>query len=86
MAKDDFVRARVDHELKESAESIFMALGLSMSDSITLFLKQCVLHRGLPFDVRIPNEETLRAFAQSERGEHLNRAATVEEMFEELGI
>ncbi|MDR0929034.1 MAG: type II toxin-antitoxin system RelB/DinJ family antitoxin [Oscillospiraceae bacterium] len=58
----------------------------AMSDAITLFLKQCVFYRGLPFDVCIPNEETLRAFAQSKGGEGLNGDAAVEGMLEELGI
>jgi DNA-damage-inducible protein J len=42
-----------------------------MSESITLFLRQCVLYKGLPFDVRIPNDETLRVFAETDRGENL---------------
>jgi adenosine deaminase len=34
MAKDHFVRARVDHDLKESAESTFMALGLTLEEAL----------------------------------------------------
>jgi DNA-damage-inducible protein J len=86
MAKSDFIRARVDHDLKENAEGIFATLGLSMSESITLFLKQCVLYRGLPFDVRIPNDETLRVFAETDRGENLTEYKDADDMFRSLGI
>jgi DNA-damage-inducible protein J len=61
MAKTEFIRARVDEELKETTESLFSSLGLSMTEAITLFLKQCELHQGLPFEVEIPNNETIKS-------------------------
>ncbi|MDR0949107.1 MAG: type II toxin-antitoxin system RelB/DinJ family antitoxin [Lachnospiraceae bacterium] len=86
MAKSDYIRARVDHELKENAESIFEMLGLSMSESITIFLKQCVLLKGLPFDVRIPNDETLRVFTETDYGENLIDYKDADDIFRSLGI
>jgi DNA-damage-inducible protein J len=86
MAKSDYIRARVDHELKENAEGIFEMLGLSMSESITIFLKQCVLFKGLPFDVRIPNDETLRVFAETDCGENLIEYKDADDIFRSLGI
>ncbi len=41
----------VDSTLKEQAEDVLSALGLPMSGAITLFLKQIVLRKTLPFDV-----------------------------------
>ena len=55
--KETTVRARVDGALKNDAEEIFKELGLTTSLAITLFLKQVVLRRGLPFAVEIPEEE-----------------------------
>ncbi len=46
----------VDSTLKEQAEDVLSALGLPMSGAITLFLKQIVLHKALPFD-DIPHVE-----------------------------
>lgn len=46
--------ARIEPDLKEQAESILAALGVPASNAITMFYKQIVLHRGLPFDVVLP--------------------------------
>lgn len=64
MPKSAFVNVRVDPETKEQAEHVFSELGLSTSEAVTLFLRQVILRRGLPFDVRLPNEETLAALRE----------------------
>ena len=46
--------ARIEPDLKEQAESILAALGVPASNAITMFYRQIVLHRGLPFDVTLP--------------------------------
>ncbi|MCY3767598.1 MAG: type II toxin-antitoxin system RelB/DinJ family antitoxin [Gemmatimonadetes bacterium] len=73
MAKTEFIRARIEPELKTQAEEIFSKLGLSPTDAITLFYVQVILHDGLPFAVRIPNKETIEAMRQAETGEGLNK-------------
>lgn len=75
MAKTEFIRARVEPELKTQAEEIFSKLGLSPTDAITLFYVQVILHDGLPFAVRIPNKETIEAMQKAETGEGLNEYA-----------
>ena len=65
MAKSETVRARIEPKTKMAAEEIFQALGLNSTEAITLFYKQVVFHRGLPFPVKIPNEETLEAMQQA---------------------
>lgn len=72
MAKTEFIRARVEPELKTQAEEIFSKLGLSPTDAITLFYVQVIMHDGLPFAVRIPNNETIEAMRQAETGQGLN--------------
>jgi len=86
MAKSAFIRARVEPELKTNAENCLKALGLSMTDAITLFLKQVQLKKALPFAVEIPNAETLKVFRESEKGVNINSYANAEEMFKSLGI
>lgn len=44
---------RIDDKLKRDAEALFDALGLNMTTATTLFLKQCIRHQGIPFDVRL---------------------------------
>ena len=65
MSKTEMIRARVEPELKENAETVFQTLGLSPTQAITLFYKQVTLHHGLPFEVRIPNAETVEAMRQA---------------------
>lgn len=62
--RTDYINARIEPKLKASAHRALKKVGLSTSDAITLFLHQVVLHQGLPFDVRIPNAETVRAIKE----------------------
>jgi DNA-damage-inducible protein J len=68
MAKESYINARVDKQLKTQAEKVLRSLGVSTSDLITMLLRQVVLTKGVPFDVRLPNEETIRAMAELEGG------------------
>ena len=68
MAKTEFIRARVEPELKYQAEEIFSKLGLSPTDAITLFYVQVTLHGGLPFEMRIPNTNASRPKTCAIRG------------------
>ena len=52
--RTEMVRARISPELKTSAEGILSSLGMNPSQAIVLFYKQIELHRGLPFDLRLP--------------------------------
>lgn len=45
---------RIDTEVKQQATLLFNELGLDMSGAVNLFLHQCLLHRGLPFAVEMP--------------------------------
>ena len=44
----------VDPETKEQAEAILNQLGIPMSYAISMFLRQVVLQRGIPFDMKLP--------------------------------
>lgn len=48
------VFTRVDPETKEQAEAILNQLGIPMSNAIGMFLKQIVIQRGIPFDLKLP--------------------------------
>jgi len=58
----------VDVNIKDQAKEIFNQYGLSLSQAVNIFLTQSVLNRGLPFDVKIPNDETLEAIRDVETG------------------
>lgn len=53
MSKTSNVFARVEPKTKEQAEIILNNLGLSMSNAVDLFLKQVVIHKGIPFEIKL---------------------------------
>ena len=83
MPKTDMIRARVEPGLKRDVEEVFSALGLSTTEAITLFYKQVVVHHGLPFDVRIPNRETLEAITDARKREELTEYGSFDELVSE---
>jgi DNA-damage-inducible protein J len=86
MAKSAIIRARIEPELKAEAETIFNELGLSITEAITLFYRQVQLARGLPFEVRIPNQTSLQTFQDTDEGRNLVQSENAQEMFDKLGL
>lgn len=60
------VQARMRPELKQEAEHLLKQIGLSPSEAIRAFYTQITLQRGIPFDMRVPNQDTLEAFDEFE--------------------
>ena len=60
----------LDTNLKEQAREIYKHYGLSLSEAVNMFLAQSVFNRGLPFEVKIPNDMTLEAMRDVETGEN----------------
>ena len=50
------LNVRTDAALKGEATEILSGLGLNLSSAINLFLKQVVLTKGLPFEVRLDSK------------------------------
>ncbi len=76
------VHSRIQPEIKEQAEGVLHRLGLSPTEAIRMFYTQIVLRNGLPFDVSIPNDETIKALEDSRSGRNLERFNSTEELFE----
>lgn len=55
MSKTATLYARIEPEIKEQAERILAELGIPASNAITMFYKQIILQRGLPFEARLPS-------------------------------
>ena len=54
MANTSAVYARIDTNLKDTAEGILSQLGISPSSAIQMLYSQIVLKNGMPFDLRLP--------------------------------
>jgi len=57
MARTANVFARVEPEVKEQAEQVLDRLGIPMSNAVEMFLRQIVLQRGIPFEMKLPAYE-----------------------------
>ncbi len=58
----------LDSNMKAQAKEIYKQYGVSLSDAINMFLTQSVLERGLPFEMKIPNNETIKAIEEARAG------------------
>ena len=65
-AKSANLYARIEPDVKEQVESILSALGIPASNAINMFYKQIILQRGLPFDVKIPENKMIDMGSLSE--------------------
>lgn len=63
---------RIDADIKKQTTALFNELGLDMSSAVNLFLHQCVLRGGLPFNVEMPHysQRTLDAMNEAR---HISR-------------
>ena len=61
------INIRVNDEVKKEAEIIFKSLGLNMSVAMNLFLKKCINENGIPFDLKLPNNETIEALEETNK-------------------
>ena len=59
MARTANVFVRVEPEIKEEAENILEQLGIPMSNAVGMFLRQVVLQKGIPFEMKLPKTEPL---------------------------
>ena len=46
------VSFRIDEGVKADAESLFSHLGMSLSTAISVFLRQAIAQRGIPFPIQ----------------------------------
>jgi len=81
------LNVRIDEDLKKQSEEIFYELGLTMSTALTVFLRQTVRSKGIPFEMRLntPNEETLAAIQDVNLNRNMSRPFnSVKELMEDL--
>ena len=70
---------RIEQTSLQDAKKILDEMGMNFSEAVNIFTKMIVSHRGLPFEVKLPNNEVnelteklqraLEEVARLERGE-----------------
>ena len=68
MAETTNLSIRIDRNLKNEADQVFNDLGMNLTTAITVFVKQAVRQRKIPFEVALDTGISMRdAMAATER-------------------
>ena len=84
MSKSATIHTTIDQQTKAKAQAILESLGMSMSEAVSVYFKQIVLHKGLPFEIKIPNDLTLQTFNNTDKGIDLHPSKTADDLMKEL--
>lgn len=76
---------RLDLESKLEAYKVFEKVGLKPVQAFNLFLRQVALRGGLPFEIKVPNADTLAAMKELEAGKG-KIYKTSADLYKDLGI
>ena len=69
------ISVRVDENLRREAESILNDLEMNMSTAVNIFLRQLVIHEGLPF-TPVRRKKEIQSIPNSNSAEELLRLAS----------
>jgi DNA-damage-inducible protein J len=61
MIKQARVEARIECDLKARVLEILRKLDISEADAIRMYYRQIAINKGIPFELKIPNKETVKA-------------------------
>ncbi|HVW71790.1 MAG TPA: type II toxin-antitoxin system RelB/DinJ family antitoxin [Candidatus Paceibacterota bacterium] len=84
MAKTAYISARVDKKIKAEAQKVLRDVGVNTSDAVDMFLRQVVMHQGIPFEVRRPNKETRKALREVRAGKVKRYTGTTKEIIDQM--
>ena len=73
------VQTRIDPAIREEADVVLKAIGLSISDVVRMTLTRIAQDKAVPFELFRPNETTIAAMREARAG-GLKRFNTVAEL------
>lgn len=74
----------VDETLLREAEKLFLNLGIDLSTAVTLFLKQSVIKKNIPFEFERKNLKTLQAMDDVDTGKIYGNFSSISELMKDL--
>lgn len=83
MHKAATINTRIEPKLKSQAEAILHKVGLTSAEAVRLFYMQVCLQKGIPFEVKIPNKETIKAMKSADKRK-THKAKSVDDLFKNL--
>ncbi len=81
------ISVKTEPEAKKEFAEFCKDVGFNMSSAINLFIKATLRENKIPFEIRgdVPNEETLLAIDEMNKGENLSRPySDVDELMRDL--
>lgn len=85
------IQIRIDEATKKAAKTVLDALGIDMSSAIKVYLKQIIIHGGIPFKLvtengLTPEEEKtiLRASKEAALGKNVTKSMRAKEAVDYL--
>ena len=85
MIKKARVEVRVDLKLKNEVISVLKKLNMSESEAIRVYFRQIALTKGIPFEIKIPNKETLKALDEVKNGK-LREFNNFDDYLDNIGV
>jgi len=76
---------RLDENKFKEAKEILGQLGMNFTEAVNIFTSMIVAKHGLPFEVRLPSEETTQAMKDI-RAKKNSKEVTIDELKSEMGL
>jgi len=74
----------LDTEMKKKAKEIFKEYGMGLSDAFNIFLAQSIMEKGIPFQIKIPNDETAKVIQDARDGKNMTKIS-LDDLRKEIG-
>ncbi len=78
------IQARIEPKLKKEVEAILAKLGLSASEAIGMYYSSIKRHRGIPFELKVPNKAVQKAMRDAELGRNLRTVKNPKNLVAEI--
>lgn len=81
--KTAIINARIKPALKTDVEAILSQLGITTTQAITMFFEQVKMNKGIPFEIKIPNAETIEAMKDARANSNME-TITIDDLKQHL--
>ena len=78
------IRVLVEPTLKKKSKKILDEIGISESEAVRIFFRNLVNRKEFPLELKVPNEETIKAMEDVDKGNFSKGYTDVDEMFKDL--
>ncbi len=68
MAATSMIHVRIDEQVKAQATEALDAMGISVAEAVRMYLKRIAADQAIPFELKVPNAETIAAMEEARQG------------------